>query len=155
MILKNQCLVNGCQNTFPHEEIRKIGCFFLTLCAWVNIAFEKEFTNELIIKKWEELKKKTFIDWRGVKRTYIENLNLMHPAVIFNELAELPGYFKDNQITEKVPTTVCFPVFYDGNPTHFALGGHDEKGGCKIIFDSWSPSAEARGKKVTHYRQFI
>jgi len=148
----------GIQTGFPHKELREWGCFFFSLCAWANLAFGKEFSDDYIIEKWEEYKTKKFIDWRGNTRHWIENCCLMHPALIFNDLADKPGYFKDNLITTKIPETKRFPVFFERQSPngydHFALG-QVVNGKAEIIFDSWNPAAEKRGLKITNYRAFF
>jgi len=138
-------LVNGCQNTFPHEEIKKYGCFYLSLVAWVEKAFNMDFSNEKIIAMLDALKDKGWIK---------SKCNIAHPAMVFNYISGKPKYFLDNSIQKEIPYTIRFPVFYNGNPTHFALGTHDGNGGVKIAFDPWAPTAEERGMKITHFRSF-
>ena len=135
---------NGMQTDFPHEEIRKYGCYFLTLCAWVYYAFGIEFSNEKIIEKFNEYKKKR---WIGT------NCWIVEPVLIFNDLAQRPGYFIYVEHSDRIPSTKRFPCFIDGSPTHFVLG---QKNGneAEIIFDGWNPSAFSRGRKITNYRWF-
>jgi hypothetical protein len=133
----------GIQSNFKHEELKVYGCYFFTLCAWVNIAFGKEFTDDYIIQKFEEYKKKKMIG---------KNCWISEPVLIFNDLAE-QDYFKTVEHSDTVPNTKRFPVFFDGKIPHFALGQLID-GKVKIVFDSWNPSAEARGLKITNYRAF-
>ena len=134
----------GIQTNFKHEELRKYGCYFFTLCAWTEIAFSKEFSDDYIIEKYNEYIRK---GWIGNKCWIKE------PVKIFNDLAGKPNYFKSVEHSNAVPNTVRFPVFFDGSITHFALGQVID-GKVKIIFDSWEPSAESRGLKITNYRLF-
>ena len=144
----------GIQTNFKHEELRKWGCYFFTLCYWVCEAFSMDFTDDEIIAKFEEYKKRKFIDWQGNSRTWIgDNAFINAPTLIFNDLSNHAGYFTKVDRTTTVPLTKRFPVFFDGKITHFALGQLiDSK--VVIIKDSWSPSALERGLQITNYRIF-
>jgi len=138
-------LVNGSQKTFPHEEIRKYGCYFLTLVSWVEHAFGYDFSTEKIIEHFKYCKLKR---WIGA------NCWIIEPCAIFNFISERPNYFRFVEHSVIVPYTLRFPCFYDGNPTHFVLGQRDKLGKVEVIFDGWNPSAGNRGLKITNYRSF-
>jgi len=140
-------LVDGIQNHLKNEEYRKYSCFVLSLLKWVEIAF-----NEIRIHTEKELDE--WITHLKDLRWVGANCWVIHPAMVFNVASERPRYFLDNSIQTEIPYTLRFPVFYNGSPTHFALGAHDGKGGYKIVFDSWAPSAESRGRKPDHFRSF-
>jgi len=134
----------GIQTDFKYEELRKYGCYFFTLAAWVHLAFGIEFTDDELIEKYETYKHRR---WIGPNSWIIE------PALIFNDLADRPDYFRTVEHSRTAPHTIRFPVFFDGSPTHFALGskfGNE----AKVIWDSWRPSAESRGKVIHNYRSF-
>ena len=144
----------GIQTGFKHEELRKYGCYFFTLCAWAHLAFGKQFSDDFIIQKFEEYKKRTFRDKNGRAVPWIGDKSFLNnPVLIFNDLAGRPGYFKNAEHTGFIPATRRFPVFFQGSIPHFALG-QIENGKVQIIFDSWDPPALRRGMAVTNFRSF-
>ena len=134
----------GIQTNFKHEELKNWGCYFFTLCAWVCIAFNKDFSDDFIIEKFYEYCRNC---WIGDKCWIRE------PVKIFNDLAGQPDYFTSVERSPNVPATRRFPVFFDGRITHFALG-ELINGKVEVVWDSWNPPALQRGLSVTNYRAF-
>jgi hypothetical protein len=145
----------GIQTGFKLQELRTHGCYFFTLCEFAERLREKqgisEFTDDEIIEAYMHGLKEKWIttgmrDFNGRKAKvtcFIEN-----PVAIMNHL-QSQTVFRSISHELNQPNAEFYPVFYTGTPDHFALGSNG-----KIIFDSWSPSAESRGMKLASTNPF-
>ena len=132
----------GIQNNINHKELKSHGCYFLTLCKFAdNLRIGegiKSFSDEEIINFYEHCKKEGWIKtglWNGSQVTAM----ILEKVKIMNYLQGVK-IFKVSTHEVMQPKADFYPIkFVQGNLTHFVLGS-----GGKIIWDSWSPSAEMR-----------
>jgi len=155
-------LRQGIQTNFKHVDLKTWGCYWFTLAAWSQFVSLKEWTDDDLIEKFEEHRKKNWIN-RTERDPFDGKIYpwARHPVAIFNDMAGVPDYFigVDHSKDDKdFPKTKRFPVFYkrpkrDGFD-HFALGELDQNGNVRIVFDSWQNSAAARGTPIHNFRKF-
>jgi len=147
-------LREGIQTGFKHAELRGWGCYFFTLCKMAELlrnealqasleAGEKpfEFSDDDIINAYIQCLKAGWV-FTGMHNGERKTCWIKNPVAVLNLLQQTLVFTKSSH-EKKQPDAKYYPVFFDGNPTHFALGS-----GGKVIWDSWAPSAESRGLKL-------
>jgi len=145
----------GIQTGFKHDDLRRFGCYFFTLCELAERLRAKTrlppFSDEDIIDHYDQCIKNQWIttgirDFNGKKVKvicFIEN-----PVKIMNYLQN-NTFFKNITHEKNQPNAEFYPVYFIGNPDHFALGSNGE-----IVWDSWSPSATERGMSMAETNPF-
>jgi len=130
----------GIQANFPHEQLRKYGCYFFGLLKWSEIAAGKSYSSDDIISLYG-----TFVR-QGLME---EDCFLVNPIAILNVLCGK----KFTDVTKAInkPLRDTFVVFLKKpGHSHFVLSHNDE------IWDSLDPSRAGAGDyTIDSYRVFI
>ena len=136
----------GIQSGFKNADLRGWGCYFFTLCEMairIRRANGETFdmSDDDVIAAYEHCLKVGFI-FTGTRDGKRITCWVKNPPAILNYLQNIIRFTQASHEINQ-PDALFYPVFFDGNLTHFALGS---KGG--VIWDSWHPSAEARGLRL-------
>ena len=98
----------GIQANFPHEQIRKYGCYFLCLCKWAELATGKELTGESIIAMYHRLVRYGFME---------HDCFMVNPVSALNELCGKPLARTVYKTTQTPANTDTFMI-YQKKPDH-------------------------------------
>ena len=112
--MKEGLLKAGIQTTFPEENIRRWGCYFLSLLKWVQVKTGEGFTTERILFLRNEFVKLGFMR---------ADCFILNPIAILNYFPKMPR-FRMEQLprTANKPIQITFISFLtSGQAGHFVL----------------------------------
>jgi hypothetical protein len=150
----------GIQTGFKNADLRGWGCYFFTLCEMAERLRNKplvnsiasggkpfEFSDDDVISAYNHCLKQGWV-FTGIQDGRRITCWIKNPVAILNYLQGTIHFTKASH-EKNQPNAEFYPVFFDGTPTHFALGANG-----KVIWDSWLPSAESRGMKFAVPKPF-
>lgn len=131
-------MLQGIQTNFPHENLRKYGCYFFALLQWAEIVNpDITLKDTCIMKLFDECKEKGWIE---------DDCFVVNPVAVLNHTARKVVATNVRKAT-KPPTGGRF-IVYMKKPSigHFVLSDNG------VIWDSWNPSAANQGFPIDSYR---
>ena len=93
----------GIQTNFPHEVLRKYGCYFFCLAEWASRVSKKEFTeNDLI----------NFFDKARDAELIRKDCTILNPPQILNLMVGI-DVFSMSRITTKPPIYKTYIIYLE------------------------------------------
>ena len=121
----------GIQMDFPHESLRKSGCYFFTLLRWAEIlkGDELEFSTQDVIRIFARCREEGFVE---------DDCFIVNPVGVLNFCLDRRR-FKTVFMSKIQPTEPLYAVYLKRpGHGHFVLGG-----GSRIVWDSYDPNRPA------------
>jgi hypothetical protein len=136
------CMPQGIQTNFPLDALRVFGCYFFCLLRWAEIVSGKHFTNEDIIRLYNDACAKGLVNK--------DNSFVNNATALLNFLIGRNKY-KDVKPFESQPDSDLYIIrLVKPGKTHFVLCHEGE------IWDSLIPDRPAAaGYKPNLFREFI
>lgn len=129
----------GIQTDFPHEVLRRFGCYFFALMKWLEIKNGARFSNEGLILVFESAQAAGFI--RGDNAFVVNAVALLNLALGQNLYTDIR---RDLSKAPPDGTAIRRLVRNSGNETHFTLQING------VEWDTLDPARPAAGTWSFH-----
>jgi len=126
-------LAPNVQETFPHEGLRRFGCYYLSLCRWAEELIGTGLGTERIIQLYNALVKEgwirddSIIDMRKNAAEMRHTAFILDPVAVLNRLQQAVQFLmvKHSDTRGQGPTAI--EVVRSGGLSHFVLWLGDQK----------------------------